>query len=79
MVSHISSSSFSGKKEFKQLPIILNRKIFFHTIDYSETARGLLFKMDFSGLCTRNVIFSELKVETARDSLSLHARHQLSD
>lgn len=60
---------------FKQLPTILRTKNKNLATDYSKDARGLLFKMEYTRLCTRQFFSMNDYVETVSNSLSLHARH----
>lgn len=63
------------KAILKQLPTILRTLYKTLATDYSKDAWGLLFKMEYTRLCTRLFFSMNTNVETAPNSLSLHARH----
>lgn len=67
--------SFIPENKYQQLPTILRITKKNLATDYSKDARGLLFKMEYTRLCTRLFFSIGTNVETAPNSLSLHARH----
>lgn len=65
----------SQKIFLNRLPTILRTLISFLATGYSKDAWGLLFKIEYTRLCTRLFFSMDTCVETASNSLSLHARH----